>query len=122
MSTNFHPPTTAQIYLYSLLNTLTINLRNQKHRLSLVKHIVLGIVIGMLISFIISSLYTSYFLSFWGNKIACPIITGGINIIGCTAGFIYLNEILGIILGVIFGFLIFTVRKTIEKAERIAKL
>ncbi len=68
---------------------------------------------------VLAILHPDYFLSIWGNKIACPIIGGSANIIGCNPAFVYVPTFFGVIAGGIIGFLIGALRKTIEEVTRI---
>src|SRR5437879_4624238 len=99
------------IYIYAFLNTFTINLRDEKHRLSLAKHMVFGIALGLVTGMVIAVLHSAFFLSMWGDKISCPILTIGENIIGCSAGFVYDMEISGGLSGAAIGFLTWGLRK-----------
>ena len=109
---------TLKIYLNTLLNIFTINLRTEKHKISLTKHIALGIVIGIMLGIVLTVLYPDYSLSIWGNKIACPLVGGSTNVVGCNAAFIYVPTFFGAMFGGIIGFFIGVLRRFIEMHKK----
>ena len=91
------------------------NLRNSEGKIAIRKYIIIGVVVGIVLGFLISVIEPNYLISLWGDGVACPIKTGGRNIIGCNAGFIYSTVLAGGLLGAVMGLLIGLLRKFFEK-------